>query len=86
MKRFPDREELVAAYWRKLTSAIESDEVPPHAKTPAMNGRLRSRPRLECSSALPLYGGENACLRYAARSGSMHSFIRIPELLCGLSV
>ena len=46
MKRFPDREELVAAYWQKLTSTIESGEVPPHAKTQAMNGRLRSRPRL----------------------------------------
>ena len=29
MKRFPDREELVAAYWQKLTSTIESGEVPP---------------------------------------------------------
>ncbi len=46
MKRFPDREELVAAYWQKLTSTIESGQVPPHAETQAMNGRLRSRPRL----------------------------------------
>jgi hypothetical protein len=46
MKRLPDREELVAAYWQKLTSTIESGRVPPHAKTQAMNGRLRSRPRL----------------------------------------
>jgi hypothetical protein len=44
MKRFPDREELVAAYWQKLTSMIESGGVPPHAKTQAINGRLRSRP------------------------------------------
>jgi hypothetical protein len=46
MKRFPDREELVAAYWQKLTSMIESGGVPPHAKTQAINGRLRSRRRL----------------------------------------
>ncbi len=46
MKRFPDREELVAAYWQKLTSTIESGGLPPHAKTQAMNGRLRSRSRL----------------------------------------
>jgi hypothetical protein len=44
MKRFPDREELVAAYWQKLTNTIESGGVQPHAKTQVMNGRLRSRP------------------------------------------
>lgn len=46
MKRFPDREELVAAYWQKLTKTIESGRVQPHAKTRVMNGRLRSRPPL----------------------------------------
>ena len=46
MKRFPDREELVAAYWQKLTSAIESVGAPRHSKTQAMNLRLRSRPRI----------------------------------------
>ena len=51
MKRFPDREELVAAYWQKLTSTIESGEMPPHAKTQAMNGRLRSRPRTWSAAA-----------------------------------
>jgi hypothetical protein len=44
MKRFPDREELVAAYWQKLASSIESGGAPPHSKTQATNRRLRSRP------------------------------------------
>jgi hypothetical protein len=46
MRRFPNREELVAAYWQKLTRSIESGGVPLHSKTQAINGRLRSRPRL----------------------------------------
>jgi hypothetical protein len=46
MKRFPDREELVAAYWQKLTSMIKRGGAPPRYKTQAMNGRLRSGPRL----------------------------------------
>jgi hypothetical protein len=46
MKRFPDREELVAAYWQKLTNTIENGGVQPHAKTQAMNRRLRSRAHL----------------------------------------
>jgi hypothetical protein len=46
MKRFPDREELVAAYWQKLTSTIESVGLTPRAKTQGMNKRLRSRQRL----------------------------------------
>jgi len=44
MKRFPDREELVAAYWQKLTRSIESGGAPSQFKTQAMNGRLRSWP------------------------------------------
>lgn len=44
MKRFPDREELVAAYWQKLTRSIESGGKLPQSKTQAMDGRLRSRP------------------------------------------
>jgi hypothetical protein len=47
MKRFPNREELVAAYWQKLTKSIESGGASPRVKTEPMNGRLRSRPRLE---------------------------------------
>ena len=43
MRRFRDPEELVAAYWQKLASFVESG-VSPHSKTQAMNGRLRSRP------------------------------------------
>jgi hypothetical protein len=46
MKRFPNREELVAAYWQKLTNTIESGGVQPQAKTQVMNGRLRSRSQL----------------------------------------
>lgn len=45
MRRFPDREELVAAYWQKLTSSIKSGGAPPRSKTQEMNGRLRSRRR-----------------------------------------
>jgi hypothetical protein len=45
MRRFPDREELVAAYWQKLTSSVERGGAPPRSKAQAMNGRLRSRPR-----------------------------------------
>ena len=44
MRRFPDREELVAAYWQKLTKSIESGGAPPQFKRRAMNGHLRSRP------------------------------------------
>jgi len=43
MRRFPDREELVAAYWQKLTKSIDNSGAPPRYKTQAMNGRLRSR-------------------------------------------
>ena len=46
MRRFPDREELVAAYWQKLTKSIDNSGASPRYKTQAMNGRLGSRPRL----------------------------------------
>ena len=55
MRRFPGREELVAAYWQKLTRSIERGGAPPYSKTKAMNGRPRSRSRLgarERSAAL----------------------------------
>jgi len=44
MRRIPDPEELVAAYWQKLASSVESGGGSPHSKTQALNGRLRSRP------------------------------------------
>ena len=46
MKRFPDREELVAAYWQKLTKTIKRGGAPPRHKTQAINGRLLSRSHL----------------------------------------
>jgi len=45
MRRFPDREELVAAYWQKLTRSIERGGAPPRSKAQVINGRLRSRTR-----------------------------------------
>jgi hypothetical protein len=69
MKRFPDREELVAAYWQKLTSTIERGEVQPHAKTQAMNGRLRSRPRLGVQQ-------RPAALRHRKRQSEIRGPIR----------
>jgi len=44
MRTFRDPEELVAAYWQKLASSVESGGGSPHSKTQALNGRLRSRP------------------------------------------
>jgi hypothetical protein len=43
MRRLPAPEELVAAYWHKLTRSIESGGVP-QSKTDALNGHWRSRP------------------------------------------
>ena len=46
MRRFPDREELVAVYWKKLASSIEGGGAPLHSRTQATNRRLRPRPHL----------------------------------------
>jgi hypothetical protein len=69
MRRFPDREELVAAYWQKLASSIESGGAPPHSRTQATNGRLRSRPRLGVRQ-------RSAALRNGKHLSGMHGAIR----------
>jgi hypothetical protein len=70
MKRFPDREELVAAYWQKLTKSIENSGAPTQFKRQAMNGRLRSR--------RPRDGGRVRQRSAALRAGRHLPGIRVP--------
>jgi hypothetical protein len=70
MRRFPDREELVAAYWRKLTRSIKRGGATQRYKTQAMNGRLRSRPSRE--------GGRVRQPSAALRAGKHLPGIRVP--------
>ena len=70
MRRFPDREELVAAYWQKLTKSIENSGAPTQFKRQAMNGRLRSR--------RPRDGGRVRQRSAALRAGRHLPGIRVP--------
>jgi hypothetical protein len=70
MRRFPDREELVAAYWQKLTRSIKRGGAPPRYKTQAMKGRLRSRPSRD--------GGRMRQRSSTLRAGRHLSGIRVP--------
>jgi hypothetical protein len=70
MKRFPDREELVAAYWQKLTRSIKRGGAPQRYKTQAMNRRLRSRPRRD--------GGRARQRSAGLRAGRHLPGVRVP--------
>ena len=75
MKRFPDREELVAAYWQKLTRSIKRGEAPQRFETQAMNGRLRSRPSRD--------GGRVRQRSAALRAGRHLPGIRVKDVKNG---
>ena len=70
MKKFPDREELVAAYWQKLTKSIENGGAPPQFKRQAKNAHLRSRPSRD--------GGRVRQRSAAVRAGRHLPGIRVP--------
>jgi len=60
MRNLPMPEELVAAYWRKLTRSIENRGAKPPLKVHILNGRLQSRARLGMSQRPgPLRNGKS---------------------------
>lgn len=80
MRHFPDPEELVAAYWRKLARSVESGGATPHSKTQTTNGRLQSRlsrdgGRMRQRSAA-LRNGKHSPATHSARRGKVTTALR----------
>lgn len=67
MRSLPLPEELVAAYWRKLTRSIENSGARPRFKIRGLNGHLQSRVGIR-------RGSED--VRNGKRLRSIHSMVR----------